>query len=52
MSFLLEDMILIETNENEIKEQEENLQEIKKQLEEIFRNEHATISKEDFRKSF
>ena len=52
MSFLLEDMILIETNENEIKEQEENLQEIKKQLEEIFRNEQATIPKEDFRKPF
>ncbi|MBD2566464.1 hypothetical protein [Anabaena lutea] len=52
MSFLLEDMMLIETNENEIKEQEENLQEIAKQLEEIFRTENAAIPKEDFRKYF
>lgn len=51
MSFLL-DMILIETNNSEIKEQEENLKEIKKQLEEIFTNQKATIPTEDFRKSF
>ncbi|MGM3306606.1 hypothetical protein ACSQ6I_11620 [Anabaena sp. WFMT] len=52
MSFLLKDMMLIEANENDIKEQEENLQEIAKQLEEICITQNAAIPKEDFRKVF
>ena len=52
MSFLLEDMMLVEIRENKIKEQEENLREIKKQLEEIFVTKNAVIPQEDFRRIF
>jgi DNA-binding transcriptional regulator YiaG len=52
MSFLLEDMMVIKNTENALKEQEENLLEIKKRLEDIFESKEATISKEDFSKIF
>ncbi|BAZ28717.1 hypothetical protein NIES4074_11510 [Cylindrospermum sp. NIES-4074] len=50
MSFLLEDMISIEISENETREQEENLKQIAKQLEEIFLTENSVIPIEVFRK--